>query len=312
VRNGARTLREAIGSVLHQEFEDWELVISDNASSDATETILQEFQDRRITVLRQPSPVGMVANHNACLGTARSPWILFLSHDDRLYPQTLSRLFDNIQGEDTLSFGGVRFIRPDGTPQGDYIPSLPRWMERGQYAHISLSGTKNFIHLASCLIRKAALEEVGGLDERSNLFFDWNLYLRLSLMGTCSFLAEPMADYRLGGTSNSLLRESPFSMMKELTGAIERIRGQDDTLDPLLNKAIRRLVIYYAWCAGANRNNLPMEAWSFWTFSKISPGTRARAIFSMLAGWVRGLREGTPLLRGKIGMVQTNESDQRS
>jgi glycosyltransferase involved in cell wall biosynthesis len=90
VYNGEQYLAEALDSLLGQTFTDFELIISDNASTDATERICKEYADRdpRIRYLRQPVNIGAGPNHNVVFHEARGELYKWASHDD-LYGPTL-------------------------------------------------------------------------------------------------------------------------------------------------------------------------------------------------------------------------------
>jgi glycosyltransferase involved in cell wall biosynthesis len=89
--NRAAMLVDAIESALTQGFEDFELIVCDNASTDDTEAVVKRYRDPRLRYCRFPELVGMYANHNRCIELARAPWIIFLHSDDRLAPSALSR-----------------------------------------------------------------------------------------------------------------------------------------------------------------------------------------------------------------------------
>lgn len=82
----ARFLPEAIESVLNQDFEDFELIIADDASSDSTVEVCRRYaeKDARIQFIRHEKNLGMVENWNWCLRKARGKYIKFLLADDRL------------------------------------------------------------------------------------------------------------------------------------------------------------------------------------------------------------------------------------
>jgi glycosyltransferase involved in cell wall biosynthesis len=90
VYNGANYLAESIDSLLGQSFEDYELIISDNASTDETADICQRYlqQDSRISYFRQQRNVGLAPNHDYCLEKARAPLFKWASNDD-LYARDL-------------------------------------------------------------------------------------------------------------------------------------------------------------------------------------------------------------------------------
>ncbi len=90
VYNGATYLAEALEALLGQSYEDFELIISDNASTDATEQICREFaaRDSRIRYLRQARNIGAVPNHNLVFDECRSELFKWASDDD-LYARDL-------------------------------------------------------------------------------------------------------------------------------------------------------------------------------------------------------------------------------
>jgi glycosyltransferase involved in cell wall biosynthesis len=93
VYNGETFLAESIESLLGQSYEDFELIISDNASSDGTEDICRGYaeQDSRIRYFRQGHNIGSAPNHNFVIDQARGELFKHASHDD-LYARDLVRL----------------------------------------------------------------------------------------------------------------------------------------------------------------------------------------------------------------------------
>lgn len=95
-----RFVREAVESVLMQDFPDWEMVASDDASPDGTAAILEEYarRDPRIRFCHQKSNLGMVENWNWCLREARGEAVKLMGADDRLEkPDCLSRQWAALQ-----------------------------------------------------------------------------------------------------------------------------------------------------------------------------------------------------------------------
>jgi glycosyltransferase involved in cell wall biosynthesis len=84
--NRATTLKRAVESVLAQDYSPLELIISDNASTDGTQAICEDFcrRDNRIRYLRQATNVGAAANFKAVLDTARGEFFMWLADDDWL------------------------------------------------------------------------------------------------------------------------------------------------------------------------------------------------------------------------------------
>ena len=93
VYNGDEYLAESLDALLGQTYEDFELVISDNASTDGTEEICHKYvaQDSRIRYLRLPRNIGATPNHNHVFAESRGELFKWASHDD-LYGRELLRL----------------------------------------------------------------------------------------------------------------------------------------------------------------------------------------------------------------------------
>lgn len=88
--NGAAFLAETITSVLRQEFADFELVIADDSSHDATPDIVASFADPRIRYLRRDTGLGLADNWRYAVQACRAPLVKLLCQDDLLYPQCLA------------------------------------------------------------------------------------------------------------------------------------------------------------------------------------------------------------------------------
>ena len=89
--NRADWLRSCVASALSQTVESFEVVVSDNASDDATPEVLGEFDDDRLKVIRQPRNIGAIGNWNACLSAANGTYVTMLSDDDSVAPFFLAR-----------------------------------------------------------------------------------------------------------------------------------------------------------------------------------------------------------------------------
>jgi glycosyltransferase involved in cell wall biosynthesis len=93
VYNGANFLEEAVSSILDQTFEDFELVISDNASTDSTADICARYsaRDGRVRYFRNPTNIGGVRNENRTLFLARGEYFKLAAHDDKIDRRFLER-----------------------------------------------------------------------------------------------------------------------------------------------------------------------------------------------------------------------------
>ncbi len=120
VYNGSDYVAEAIASVLAQTWDDFELVILDNASTDDTEAICRAYaeQDPRVRYIRNPENVGAATNFNLAFEHARGRYFKWASHDDICAPDFLRRCVEVLESEPAvvLCSGQARLINADGSP----------------------------------------------------------------------------------------------------------------------------------------------------------------------------------------------------
>jgi glycosyltransferase involved in cell wall biosynthesis len=119
VYNGENYLAEAIEALLGQSYEDLELIISDNASTDGTADICRRYgkQDSRIRYIRQPRNIGLNPNHNFVVRQARGELFKMASHDDLYARDLLKRCVDALDEhpEAVLAHCWEAMIDPSGT-----------------------------------------------------------------------------------------------------------------------------------------------------------------------------------------------------
>jgi len=130
VYNGEAFLAAAIDSVLAQSFTNFEVIISDNASSDRTEEISRAYagRDDRIRYFRNDKNAGAARNFNRVFELSRGTYFKWLAHDDLLAPTYLERCASVLDGHApsvVLCFPRRRFITPDGNP----VPTDPFTVE---------------------------------------------------------------------------------------------------------------------------------------------------------------------------------------
>jgi glycosyltransferase involved in cell wall biosynthesis len=101
VFNGERYIAQAIRSILDQRYRDLELIISDNASTDATEEICRAFeaQDRRVRYVRQQRNIGASPNFNICYELASGEYFKWAAHDDFMEPEYLAACIEALDAD---------------------------------------------------------------------------------------------------------------------------------------------------------------------------------------------------------------------
>lgn len=124
VYNSARHLREALDSLLNQTLADFELIISDNASTDDTRAICEEYvkRDARIRCIRQARNIGAPRNWNFVVHEARGEFFKWASGNDYCAPTMLERCIEAMRHEPTvvLCYGRTQLIDESAKPIGLY------------------------------------------------------------------------------------------------------------------------------------------------------------------------------------------------
>ena len=195
--NRAPYLAGAIESALAQTFDEYEVLVVDDGSTDGTEAALAPYLDR-VRVVRQPNG-GRSAARNTAVREARAPLLSFLDSDDRWLPDKLERQVPLLEGEPGLGMvhGHVEVIDGEGRPLGDET-------ERHRALFSSANAEITYARWAfdcrcfssALTARVDAIRAVGGYDT-DLLLDDYDLYLRLALDSRIVFLeGAPMALYR--------------------------------------------------------------------------------------------------------------------
>lgn len=119
VYNGGRFIREALESLGRQTYDAFELIVSDNASTDGTETICREFAERdsRVRYVRQARNVGAAANFEFVLRLARGTYFMWAACDDLWDREWIAALVSLLEAnEGAIAYGQLRTIDEDGQP----------------------------------------------------------------------------------------------------------------------------------------------------------------------------------------------------
>ena len=170
--NRVEWLKGCILSVLAQSHQRFELVISDNASTDGTAAFLASISDPRMRVVTQTSNIGVLRNWNACLAVARGDYIVVVPDDDRISSEFLGRCIELIRIDPNINVVlGLcdTFVASKGSyciSAGGELRSAPTTLDTGIYdgADILLELLRDRITKMTCttLMRTTALRARGG------------------------------------------------------------------------------------------------------------------------------------------------------
>jgi glycosyltransferase involved in cell wall biosynthesis len=201
--NQASFLKEAIDSVLGQDYTNWELIIIDNFSTDATTACIKSYQDDRIQSVQFANQGVIAAARNKGLGIARGEYIAFLDSDDLWQPDKLKKCV-------SLFMDGSQFIstsvRVFGQRVSPYISPFPG-DEALKKPFTYLLNVGNFITTSTVVVKKDLIQK--GFSENRDLITAEDLDLWLSLLvnpviqAGFKFIDEPLTNYRIHSSNNS-------------------------------------------------------------------------------------------------------------
>jgi hypothetical protein len=206
IRNGEKYLRAAIDSIVRQSLQDFEFVIVDDGSTDSTPSILEEASrhDPRIRVLPRGS-VGIAGALEAGRALARASYIARMDGDDVALPHRLAAQLDYLEAHPAVvAVGGqVRVIDENGTAL-----SRGRFPVEPPACRAYLAFGALFCHPA-VMMRRDALQQVGGYRRLFEPAEDIDLWLRLSTVGDLANLDDEILQYRTHSASVTRRRARP-------------------------------------------------------------------------------------------------------
>lgn len=157
--NREQYIAEAVESVLASSFEDFELIIVDDCSTDSTLQIAKRYeQDQRVKVFENPENLGQFANRNHSASLATGSYLKFLDSDDILYPHSLAIMVEGMRRYPEAGIGICEKYRDSDKPY-PYCLGLNEALWR-HYLHRELL----MIGPSGTIIKRSAFEEVKGFE----------------------------------------------------------------------------------------------------------------------------------------------------
>jgi len=185
VYNGERYVGEAVQSVLDQTFEDFELVISDNASTDNTLAICREFarSDDRVRIYQQDRNYGAARNHNFTFQKSRGEYFRWLAADDKCEPTYLEKCVPILDRKpnNVLCCTKVAIIDADGDLVTECDENMHLQCSSRSIRYIQCIGNSTWGHAFYGLIRSQALRQTRLI--QSFVHSEHVMVGRLSLLG---------------------------------------------------------------------------------------------------------------------------------
>lgn len=186
--NTARFIEESIRSVLAQTYENWELIIVDDCSSDNTDEVVAKIEDNRIRYYKNEKNSGAAVSRNRALKEARGKWIAFLDSDDLWMPEKLEKQIRFME-DNGYYFSYTNYIEIDESskPNGRSVTGPKHIGKVGMYSYC----------WPGCLTVMYDAEQIGLIqikDIKKNN--DYAMWLKVCDVSECHLLNDTLAKYR--------------------------------------------------------------------------------------------------------------------
>jgi len=261
--NRQKTIRSCIESVLGQSFNEFEIVIIDDRSTDDSVNIVRKFKDLRVRLFCNSRNFGAQAARNRGISEAKGDWIAFLDSDDKYLPNSLlSRL-------EVATSQGVSVVHSDCLVEKKItkkakLLGVPPWQNNIYEQILRRPGPV----YPALLVRKECLVSIGLLDETIKAFQEWDTTIRLAKNNKFGYVSQPTFVYNRTGndTISGNLRNEAQGYLQIIT------KHRSEILRLCGNKAMSthywRTSRYYL--AAGDRN----LAWKYyrtaWEWSRIN------------------------------------------
>ncbi len=280
-RNRAAILRLCIDSVLAQTMTDWEMIISDNASSDNTPEVIASYHDPRIRAIRHPENIGMGKNFNAVIQSATGDYVIMLMDDDVLLPEFLTEQSKVLDEQTNVAFTCTDYEVIDA--EGAIIRNIyfhndshrifTSSQSESGWSFISeyLLGHRAVGLPSSILFRRKLAVQCNFFDEHIGNPLDADLWLRLSRLGDFYYLDKKLLLMRWHDNLSKKLTAGPtgyrdiYSLTKKHLQLNAEREDITDHAVAMYGRLVRLMLPYYTQALAKDRleiisdfNGLPL------------------------------------------------------
>lgn len=188
--NTAPYIRETIQSVLDQTYQNWELIIVDDCSTDNTDEVVASIKDERIRYLKNEKNSGAAVSRNRALREAKGRWVAFLDSDDLWMPGKLEKQISFMESNDySFSYTNYEEIDVEGKATGVKVTGPKKVTKTGMFNYcwlgcLTVMYDRNVIGLIQ-------IEDI----KKNN---DYAMWLKVCKKADCYLLDENLGKYRKG------------------------------------------------------------------------------------------------------------------
>jgi len=236
--NHAAFVAQAIQSVLDQSFQDFEIVVTDDASTDGTADVIRAFADPRIRLDVFPENRGIPAAMNATLARARGGLIAILNSDDYALPGRLARQVSFLDAHPGVGavFTMPRTVGESGAQTANFVDfraalALPDFSRRSWLRRFFFGG--NLLCSPTAMIRHTAYQRAGDYDTRLTNLQDFDMWIRMCCDSAFHVMDEELTAFRVRADNKNMSAPRPDSRLRtqfEFAHILKRFRAMSPEL----------------------------------------------------------------------------------
>ncbi len=236
--NRVELLEFAIESVRQQTYQDWELIVCDDGSTDKTAEMMSQLNDDRIRYLRHPQNIGKSNNMRSGFEAAKGEYFIKFDDDDRLVPDFLAKTTAILDQNPKIDFVGTDHWVIDINNQRDEAATDTNSQKWGR-TKLPPGIVENLLEvvfidqsfqIGATLFRRQALEEMGYMRPNIQNCEDNDLLVRLADAGKKAYyLPERLMEYRFHGEQQGINRAIPY--LTDKVNYLEQFKFDSEKLE---------------------------------------------------------------------------------
>ncbi len=234
--NYANYVRSAIDSALNQTYQNTEIIVIDDGSTDNSKEVLDSYGERIKTIFGENQ--GVSAARNAGIEQCAGDFVAFLDADDVWLPTKIEKQLERFEKEPALGLVHVGVMDIDS--KGKRLVARLDGLE-GDISHELLLFNRSVIlgGGSGMMIPKKVLDEIGGFDTELSTSADWDLFYRIASRYNVGFINEILLQYRMHGAN---MHGNIKRMEREMLRGYEKAFEADgEKLEPIKRQAYGNL-----------------------------------------------------------------------
>lgn len=245
-------IKNTLSKVFLQSYQDFEIVIVDDGSTDGSAAVVKEFDDPRIRLFSQENQGASAARNNGCR-LARYEYIAFLDADDEWdkdYLLKMQQLIDRYPH--AVLYGANYYITENGETYVLSYPDVGEGMTLIENFYVS-SKVFTPVWTSAAIVKREVFLAEGGFPLSCKVCEDIDLWCRLAARGQVAYINEPLANYRRDA-ANSLSRSTDTTMYFPFLDIYDQLLSKDDNRYPSVCEYVTYKKMYAASFCLRNAN----------------------------------------------------------